>query len=92
VRRPDFLFSLGGFNPHFVRLRACLRSRLRLDIGFGDSRASRAGICGYFRHPAVWGERRLYPPRDRSTCGWIEFDALFILSPMATSSISAYWH
>lgn len=83
---PSFLFSLGGFNPHFVPPPGVPSiARLRLDIGFGDNpRISMQNYLAVTSNTLQFGAKsELYAAAGPfNVHGWIEFDALFILSPL----------
>ena len=83
---PSFLFSLGGFNPHFVPPPGVPSiARLRLDIGFGDNpRISMQNYLAVTSNTLQFGAKsELYAAAGPfNVHGWIEFDALFILAPL----------
>lgn len=83
---PSFLFSLGGFNPHFTPPPGVPSiERLRLDIGFGDNpRISMQNYLAVTSNTLQFGAKsELYAAAGPfNVHGWIEFDALFILAPL----------
>ena len=83
---PSFLFSLGGFNPHFVPPPGVPSiARLRLDLGFGDNpRISMQNYLAVTSNTLQFGAKsELYAAAGPfNVHGWIEFDALFILAPL----------
>jgi hypothetical protein len=83
---PGFIFSLGGFNPHFVPPPGMPSlARLRLDLGFGDNpRISMQNYVAITSNTYQFGAlSELYASEGPfNVHGWIGFDALFSLTPL----------
>ncbi len=84
---PSFLFSLGGFNPHFPQPPGFPPlTRLTLELGFGDN--PRLSMQNYF---AVTSNSLQFGAKAElfaaagpfNLHGWMGFDALLILSPLS---------
>ena len=84
---PSFLFSLGGFNPHFPQPPGFpALTRLTLELGFGDN--PRLSMQNYFAvtsNSLQFGAKaELYAAAGPFNLhGWMGFDALLILSPLS---------
>ena len=84
---PSFLFSLGGFNPHFPQPPGFPPLvRLTLELGFGDN--PRLSMQNYFAvtsNSLQFGAKaELYASAGPFNLhGWMGFDALLILSPLS---------
>ena len=84
---PSFLFSLGGFNPHFPPPPGFpALTRLTLELGFGDN--PRLSMQNYFAvtsNSLQFGAKaELYASAGPFNLhGWMGFDALLILSPLS---------
>jgi uncharacterized protein DUF6603 len=84
-RNPNFLFSVGGFNPHFLAPPGMQGlQRLTLEMGFGNPRISAQAYLAITSNTFQFGARcdlyAEYGPAEIH--GWVEFDALFIISPL----------
>jgi hypothetical protein len=84
---PSFLFSLGGFNPHYQPPPAFPPlQRLSLDLGFGDNpRLSMQNYLAVTSNTFQFGAKaELYAAAGPFNLhGWFGFDALFILAPLS---------
>ena len=84
---PSFLFSLGGFNPHFQPPPGLpALTRLTLELGFGDN--PRLSMQNYFAvtsNSLQFGAKaELYASAGPFNIhGWIGFDALLVLAPLS---------
>jgi hypothetical protein len=84
---PSFLFSLGGFNPHFQPPPGFpALQRLTVELGFGSN--PRISMQNYFAvtsNTLQFGAKaELYAAAGPfNVHGWIGFDALVILSPFS---------
>jgi len=82
---PNFLFSVGGFNPHFLAPPGMQSlERLTLEMGFGNPRISAQAYLAITSNTFQFGARcdlyAGYGPAEIH--GWVEFNALFIISPL----------
>jgi len=84
---PSFLFSLGGFNPHFQPPAAFPSlTRLTLELGFGDNpRLSMQNYLAVTSNSFQFGAKtELYASAGPFNLhGWMGFDALLIVSPLS---------
>jgi hypothetical protein len=84
--QPNFIFSLGGFNPHYVPPPGVPSlARMRLDLGFGDNpRISMQNYLAVTSNTLQFGAlSELYASEGPfNVHGWIGFDALFQLVPL----------
>jgi hypothetical protein len=84
---PSFLFSLGGFNPHFQPPPAFpALQRLSLELGFGDNpRISMQNYLAVTSNSYQFGAKgELYAAAGPFNLhGWMGFDALLIFSPLS---------
>ena len=84
---PSFLFSLGGFNPHFQPPPGFRTlKRLTVELGFGSNpRISMQNYIAVTSNTLQFGAKaELYAAAGPfNVHGWIGFDALLILSPFS---------
>jgi hypothetical protein len=84
---PSFLFSLGGFNPHFQPPPGFPPlTRLTLELGFGDNpRLSMQNYLAVTSNSYQFGAKaELYAAAGPFNLhGWMGFDALLIFSPLS---------
>jgi Family of unknown function (DUF6603) len=84
---PSFLFSLGGFNPHFQPPPGFpALQRLTVELGFGSNpRISMQNYIAVTSNTLQFGAKaELYAAAGPfNVHGWIGFDALLILSPFS---------
>lgn len=83
---PSFLFSVGGFNPHFLPPPGMGQlERLTLEMGFGTPRISARAYLAITSNTYQFGARcdlyAGYGPAEIH--GYVEFDALFTLAPLS---------
>jgi hypothetical protein len=84
---PSFLFSLGGFNPHYQPPPGFpALTRLTVELGFGDNpRLSMQSYMAVTSNSYQFGSQaELYASAGPFNIhGWLGFDALLILSPLS---------
>lgn len=85
--QPNFVLSLGGFNPHFQPPPNCpVLRRLTVELGFGGNpRITMQSYMALTSNSVQWGSRaELYAGAGSfNIYGWAGFDVLFIFSPFS---------
>jgi hypothetical protein len=85
---PNFIFSLGGFNPHFNTTGLDVPKMHRLSVSIGDGDNPRISANSYFAitsNTLQFGSNvEAYASAAGFTIhGWLGFDVLFIFSPFS---------
>jgi len=85
--KPNFLLSVGGWNPHFDPPAGFPELR-RMTVALGDGENPRITLQGYFaitsNSAQVGARAELYAAKGGfNVAGWVGFDAIFIFTPFS---------